>query len=113
MVDEIIKKFSKKTESKFFINYNLRKLNWFNIWGKTKFFFKPDNLNELVSFLKEFGKKIDIFILGAGSNILLNDRLYEGVVIKLGKNFSNITLMPNDVIVAGAAASDKNYLTLL
>ena len=107
MVDEIIKKFSKKTESKFFINYNLRKLNWFNIGGKAKFFFKPDNLNELVSFLKEFGKKIDIFILGAGSNILLNDRLYEGVVIKLGKNFSNITLMPNDVIVAGAAASDK------
>ena len=107
MVDEIIKKFSKKTESKFFINYNLRKLNWFNIGGKAKFFFKPDNLNELVSFLKQFGKKIDIFILGAGSNILLNDRLYEGVVIKLGKNFSNITLMPNDVIVAGAAASDK------
>lgn len=107
MVDEIIKKFSKKIESKFFINYNLRKLNWFNIGGKAKFFFKPDNLNELVSFLKQFGKKIDIFILGAGSNILLNDRLYEGVVIKLGKNFSNITLMPNDVIVAGAAASDK------
>ena len=38
MVDEIIKKFSKKTESKFFINYNLRKLNWFNIGGKTKVF---------------------------------------------------------------------------
>ena len=107
MVDEIIKKFSKKTESKFFINYNLRKLNWFNIGGKAKFFFKPDNLNELVSFLKEFGKKIDILILGASSNILLNDSLYEGAVIKLGKNFSNITLMPNDVIVAGASVSDK------
>ena len=74
---------------------------------KQSFFFKADTLQELVEFLKEFGNNTNIFMLGAGSNILLNDRLFDGVFIKLGKNFSNISIMPNNVIVAGAAVSDR------
>ena len=57
--------------------------------------------------MKEFRSEKNILVLGAGSNILLSDNLYDGVVIKLGKNFSNISLLPNDVIVAGAAVTDK------
>ena len=34
-----------------------------------------------------------IFILGAGSNTLISDDLFDGVVIKLGKNFNNITVV--------------------
>ena len=64
-------------------------------------------MEHLILFLKEFGNSSSIFVLGAGSNILFNDNIYDGIVIKLGKNFSNITLMPNKVIIAGAAASDK------
>ena len=107
MFNEEIVNFSKEIKSKIYLNYNLKKLNWFNIGGYTKFFFKPENLDELVKFLKLFGNKINIFTLGAGSNILINDKEFDGVVIKLGKNFSNITLMPNGIIIAGAAASDK------
>ena len=107
MLDQEILKFSKSFKSTFLSNYDLKKLNWFNIGGITKFFFKPENLDELAQFLKNFGNKINIFVLGAGSNILLNDKLFDGVVIKLGKNFSNISLLPNNVIVAGAGATDK------
>ena len=107
MLDREIVSFSKKTNTKFLYNYNLKKLNWFNIGGATKFFFKPETLEKLAQFLREFGNKINIFVLGGGSNILLSDNLFDGVVIKLGKNFSNITLMPNNIIVAGAAVSDK------
>ena len=57
--------------------------------------------------MKEFRSEKNILVLGAGSNILLSDNLYDGAVIKLGKNFSNISLLPNDVIVAGAAVTDK------
>ena len=64
-------------------------------------------MDHLSQFLKEFGNKINILVLGAGSNVLLNDKLFDGVVIKLGKNFSNITLMPNNVVVAGAVTTDK------
>ncbi len=102
-----IVRFSDKTKTKFLFNYNLKNFNWFNIGGTAKYFFKPESLEQLSQFLKEFGNKLNIFVLGAGSNILLTDNVFDGVVIKLGKNFSNITLMPNNIIVAGAAASDK------
>ena len=58
-------------------------------------------------FLKKFGNKEKIHILGAGSNTLISDNTYNGVVIKLGKNFSNISILPNGVIVAGSACLDK------
>ena len=61
----------------------------------------------MVSFLKRFGEKNKIFILGAGSNTLINDTIFDGIVIKLGRNFSNTSLLPNGVIVAGSACSDK------
>ncbi len=102
-----LENFSKQIKGKFFFNYDLKKTNWFNIGGKAKVYFKPESLNELISFLKEFGKTEKFFILGAGSNILINDGIFNGVVIKLGKNFSNISLLPNQTIVAGSAVSDK------
>ena len=77
--------FSKKIKSKFLLNYDLKKSNWFNIGGLTKVFFKPDDLNELILFLKKFGTNHKIFVLGAGSNILFTDKNYNGFVIKLGK----------------------------
>ena len=102
-----LKKFSGEINSKIYFDYDLKKSNWFNIGGKTKVYFKPDNLPDLLSFLKKFGKKKKIHILGAGSNTLINDKMYDGTVIKLGKNFSNISLLPNDIIVAGSACLDK------
>ena len=102
-----LENFSKQIKGKLFFNYNLKKTNWFNIGGKTKVYFKPESLSELVFFLKEFNSIKKLFILGAGSNILINDSIFNGVVIKLGKNFSNISLLPSNIIIAGSATSDK------
>jgi len=102
-----LKKFSKEINSKIYFDYDLKKSNWFNIGGKAKVYFKPDNLPDMISFLKKFGNKEKIHILGAGSNTLISDNTFDGAVIKLGKNFSNISILPNDVIVAGSACLDK------
>jgi UDP-N-acetylmuramate dehydrogenase len=104
---EDIKKFCKEIDSKISFDYDLKKSNWFNIGGKTKVYFKPESLSDLILFLKKFGTKEKIFILGAGSNILINDNIFNGIVIKLGKNFSNISLLPNNIIVAGSGCNDK------
>ena len=104
---EKLKKFSKKNNIKFSFNYDLKKTNWFNIGGQAKVFFKADTLNDLILFLKEFGYEEKILILGAGSNILINDNKFDGVVIKLGKNFSNISLLPTKNIVAGSGTLDR------
>ena len=88
--------------------YDLKKKNWFNIGGKSKIFFKADYLDELMTLLKILNNRERVFILGAGSNILITDDLFDGVVIKLGKNFSNITLHGEDIIIAGSAVLDKS-----
>jgi len=108
MLVDSLKKFSEKTDGKIIFDYNLKKTNWFNIGGNAKAFFRPENLKDLVNFLKIFGNKEKIFILGAGSNILIKDKGFDGVVIKLGKNFSNISMLPNKTIIAGSASLDKN-----
>ena len=105
-IDEL-KNFANTIKGKLNFNYDLKKSNWFNIGGKTKAYFKPDSLNELVVFLKKFGNKGKILTLGAGSNVLINDKTFDGVIIKLGKNFSNISLLPNRTIIAGSATTDK------
>mgnify|MGYP001372378613 FL=1 len=105
-IDEL-KNFANTIKGKLNFNYDLKKSNWFNIGGKTKAYFKPDSLNELVVFLKKFGNKGKILTLGAGSNVLINDKTFDGVIIKLGKNFSNISVLPNKTIIAGSATTDK------
>ena len=88
--------------------HDLKKKNWFNIGGKTKVFFKAENLKDLVNFLKKLENKEKIFILGAGSNTLVSDDLFDGVVIKLSKNFNNISLLGKDIIIAGGAVTDRS-----
>jgi len=100
---EILKDFD--TNVKF--EYDLKKKNWFNIGGKSKIFFQANTLNELISFLKKLDNKERIFILGAGSNTLISDNLFDGVVIKLSKNFNNISLLGEDVVIAGSGVLDK------
>ena len=92
------------------INYDqdLKKKNWFNIGGKSKVFYKAENLKDLVKFLKLLDSKEKIFTIGAGSNTLISDNIFDGVVIKLGKNFNRISLLGDDIIISGSAVLDKS-----
>tara|TARA_Y100000992_G_scaffold144701_1_gene96117 strand:+ start:219 stop:482 length:264 start_codon:yes stop_codon:yes gene_type:complete len=80
---ELLKKFEKNI----IFNADLKKKNWFNIGGKAKVFYKVDELSDLIEFLKILDNKEKISIIGAGSNTLITDDIYDGVVIKLGKYF--------------------------
>ena len=91
-----------------YFNYSLKKLNWFNIGGNTKIYFKASNLNDLINFLKLYGDNNNLFILGAGSNVLFKDVLFDGAVIKLSKNFSKISLLNENTIIAGSGTLDKS-----
>ena len=106
-IEKLKKKLEEFGESVSF-EYDLKKKNWFNIGGKSKVFYKADNLKDLINFLKRLNNEEKIFILGAGSNTLVNDNLFDGVVIKLSKNFNNISLLDPEIIVAGSAVLDKS-----
>jgi len=107
MIIDDIKKFALDIKSDIFFDFDIKKLNWFNIGGKTKIFFKPNSLKELIDFLKLYSFRSKIFILGAGSNILFKDEMFEGVVIKLGANFINTSILNKNMVVAGAATTQK------
>ena len=107
MIIDDIKKFSKDIESEIFFDYEIKNLNWFNIGGNVKIFFKPKSLQDLIKFLKLYNNRGKIFLLGAGSNVLFLDDIFHGVVIKLGKRFCNISLINSETITAGSGVLDK------
>ena len=88
-------------------DYNLKKKNWFNIGGNTKIYYKAKNLKDLIRFLKIIKNEEKFFVLGGGSNTLISDKTFDGVVIKLSNNFNNISLLSEEIIIAGSAVSDK------
>ena len=80
---------------------DLKKKNWFNIGGKSKVFYKAENLKDLVKFLKLLDNKEKIFIIGAGSNTLISDSIFNGVDIVGTKKFligvNSLLTQSNDV----------------
>jgi len=98
-------KFSDNSRLSF--DHDLTRLNWFNIGGKSKIYLFANSLKDLSLFLKTYQKRGKIFILGAGSNTLFDDKTYDGVVIKLGKNFNNISKLNENLIISGSSCSDK------
>ena len=102
---------SRDIKGEILFDYVIKKLNWFNIGGKTKVFFKPYDLQDLIKFLKTYNNRGKIFVLGAGSNILFSDEIFDGVIIKLGKRFINISKLSENRLIAGSIVLDKNLST--
>ncbi len=87
---------------------SLSKHSWFNLGGPAKVIFKPKNLNELSIFLKNIKGFDKIKVLGAGSNTLIRDRGFNGIIIKFGKSFAHLSLLNENILIAGTAALDKS-----
>lgn len=81
-------------------NFDLSKSNWLGIGGKAKFLFKPKDLKDLQIFLKNNDQHLPIIVIGSGSNLLIRDKGFDGVVIKFGKDFDYIKIN-NDIINCG------------
>jgi len=103
-----IKKIENKVSGKILFDQSLSKYSWFNLGGVAKVIFIPKNLNELSIFLKNIDCQNQVKVLGVGSNTLIRDGGYNGIIIKFGKSFSHLSLFNNNTIIAGSAALDKN-----
>ena len=84
-------------------NVSLKNFSWFKTGGNAKYFFEPYNLDDLIVFLQNKPSNLPIFILGAGSNILIDDNGFNGIVIRLNA-FNKISYMGNAQIYAEAGA---------
>lgn len=80
-------------------NEKLASYTTLNIGGPAKYFVFVKNVDELIKVLKlskDFNLKI--LIIGAGSNVLISDKGFDGVVIKLKGEFNNLFINKNIVI---------------
>lgn len=79
----------------------------FRVGGSADFFVKPQNERQLagvIRYLDEY--KIPFFILGNGSNLLVSDSGYRGVIIDLSEGFDDISVSGNFIFTqAGAMLS--------
>jgi len=73
-------------------NELMKKHTTFRIGGPAKYFVKPKTVNQIIEIIKLCNKyKVSYFILGNGSNLLVSDSGYNGVVIQINEsNFSNL-----------------------
>ncbi len=102
-----LRKIPKKFLKNFEKNRNLGLLTWFQVGGKSKYFFQPDSVDLLIDFLKHKPDEIEVFALGAGSNILFRDNGFKGIVIHFIK-LNKILIDKKGVITADAGAVDAD-----
>ncbi|MBQ1943668.1 MAG: UDP-N-acetylmuramate dehydrogenase [Ruminococcus sp.] len=84
----------------------LSKHTTFKIGGVADTYVKVTSLSKLSTILKECRESdIDYMIIGNGSNILVSDDGYRGVVIRLDGDFRKIALVDDDTVYCGAGAT--------
>jgi UDP-N-acetylmuramate dehydrogenase len=76
----------------------------YKVGGPARWFAEPDDLEELRSILEATPGDTSIFVMGRGSNIVVSDSGFDGLVLRLGRSFTAIDVGPNGAIVAGGAA---------
>ena len=81
----------------------LAKHTTFGIGGPADCMVFPETREELSKLLKyAYQKKISAIFIGSGSNILVWDKGFDGIVISLKKSFKNLTIKRNSQIIVEA-----------
>lgn len=76
----------------------------FKAGGCAKFFAKADSVDNLVE-IRKFSENngFPLFIVGKGTNLLVSDKGFNGIIVQLGKTFSEIEDLGNGKFRVGAA----------
>ena len=83
----------------------LAPFTWFRAGGPAEALLRPSSPADLASFLAALPHEMPVQVLGAASNVIVRDGGIPGVVIRLARGFSDITVEA-DGVVAGAACLD-------
>jgi UDP-N-acetylmuramate dehydrogenase len=81
-------------------------ITWFRVGGPARVLFSPADEADLALFLSALPRDVPVVVVGLGSNLLVRDGGFDGVVIRLGKGFGDITVEPGHRITAGTAVPD-------
>ena len=94
-------------ESRIYVDEPMKKHTTFRVGGPADYFVTPkakEEVKELISLCKEF--EVPYYVLGNGSNLLVSDKGYRGVIIQIYKEMNQIQLDGENINVqAGALLS--------
>ena len=82
---------------------------WFRVGGAAEVLFRPADEDDLCHFLANKPRDVPVTVIGAGSNLLVRDGGISGVVVRLGRGFSDLGIK-DDLIHVGAACLVVQFL---
>lgn len=91
-------------EEKVLIGEPMNRHTTFRIGGPADYFLIPETVEEIRKVLeicKE--EKLPYFVLGNGSNLLVSDKGYRGVIVQLYRNMSSVTVEGTNIRAASGA----------
>ena len=90
-----------------FQNKKMSNLTWFGVGGLSKYYFQPSSEKDLVTFLKDNELNLPIYPLGAGSNIIIRDKGFNGIIIHFNK-LKEISIDEKGIINTYCGAMDAD-----
>ena len=83
----------------------LAPLVWFKSGGPARWLFEPADRDDLQQFLRDLPAHVPVMALGLGSNLIVRDGGFPGVVVRLGKPFATVERLDEVTLRCGGGAS--------
>jgi len=100
-----LKSHARKLRGRLLSNQSLAELTWFRVGGPAQVLFMPEDEADLAYFLGVLPADTPVTVVGLGSNLIVRDGGIPGVVVRLGRGFSDVTV-DGMKITAGPAVPD-------
>ena len=86
------------------IDEEMKKHTTFRVGGPASYYVSPGNEEELAAVIKLCRQEgVEYFILGNGSNLLVSDSGFDGVVISMSEGFSSCQADPDQQLVTAGS----------
>ncbi|PKP97614.1 MAG: UDP-N-acetylenolpyruvoylglucosamine reductase [Alphaproteobacteria bacterium HGW-Alphaproteobacteria-13] len=86
-------------------NAPLAPLVWFKSGGPAGWLFEPKDADDLAAFLRDLDPAVPVMALGLGSNLIVRDGGFPGIVVRLGKAFATVGRADDMTLRCGGGAS--------
>lgn len=85
---------------------DISRSTWFRVGGPAEVLFKPADARDLADFLARKPVDIPVMVMGMASNLMIRDGGIPGVVVRLGREFAEVSVKGLEMRV-GAGALDN------
>lgn len=89
--------------------FNAAIKTWFDVGGNAEVLYKPKDIDDLAFFLTNKPQDMQLYFLGAGSNVIISDEGLDGVLIRPGAEFAGISYKDGK-LTAGCSCLNTNLI---